>query len=59
MQFNYTLTLMMLFISSITIAQDKPASPWKKGGDVSVTFFQSSFTNWTLDKKFLCEQRSH
>lgn len=48
MRLSYNLALVLLFASSITlIAQETPTSYWKTGGDVSITFFQSSFTNWT------------
>lgn len=36
-------------LSTFTFAQEttEPASSWDVGGDANVTFFQSSFTNWT------------
>ena len=48
MRLNYTFFVALFLVSSFTLtAQDEPASPWKTGGEVGVTFFQSAFTNWT------------
>ena len=49
MKFRITLLFLSMFIFQIAQAQDegKTESNWKIGGDAGLSFFQSSFVNWT------------
>ena len=49
MQFRILLTTVFIWIATLAVAQEatEPAATWTKGGDASLTFFQSDFTNWT------------
>lgn len=49
MKIRATLLFLLLFVFQIAQAQDeeKMESNWKTGGDAGLTFFQSSFVNWT------------
>lgn len=48
MKFRIRLLFLLLFACQITQAQEATTeSNWKIGGDAGLTFFQSSFVNWT------------
>lgn len=46
---NFKLTILGLFLSFswLTVSAQEETSNWDLGGDASLTFFQSSFSNWT------------
>lgn len=48
MKFRITLSFLLMFGFQFAHAQEEtPESNWKIGGDAGLTFFQSSFVNWT------------
>jgi hypothetical protein len=48
MKCKITLLFLLLFVfQSIQAQEDTTESNWKIGGDAGLTFFQSSFVNWT------------
>lgn len=48
MKFRITLLLLAVLAFQTVYAQEEtPESNWKIGGDAGLTFFQSSFVNWT------------
>jgi hypothetical protein len=48
MKFRITLLFLLMFVFQFVQAQEATTgSNWKIGGDAGLTFFQSSFVNWT------------